>query len=79
MKKEKNELRRLERFPFYDFTGIETHLQNMAARGWLLKERGNTFWTYEKIPPQELTFAVSYLPDLSEFDPEPTDGPQLYY
>jgi len=79
MKKQKTELRRLERFPFYDFTGIETHLQNMAARGWLLKERGNTFWTYEKIPPQELTFAVSYLPDWSEFDPQPTDGQQLYY
>ncbi len=79
MKKEKTELRRLERFPFYDFTGIETHLQNMAARGWLLKERGGTFWTYQKIPPQKLTFAVSYLPDLSEFDPQPTDSQQLYY
>ncbi len=76
---EKTEKRWRMRFPFYDFTGIENHLQKMAAQGWLLKERGNHSWVFVRIPPQNLTFAVSYLPDLSDYDPQPTDGQQLYY
>jgi len=79
MKYEKKEKRRLERFQYYDFTGIENHLKKMAARGWLLSGQGSSFWTYKKIQPQDLTFAVTYLPDLSDFDPQPTDGQLLCY
>lgn len=78
-KREKTGIRRLEQFQFYDFTGIEKHLKKMAAQGWLLTDRGNTFWHYEAIPPQDLNFAVTYLPDVSDFDPQPTDGQLLYY
>ena len=48
-------------------------LEQMAARGWMIQKAGNLFWTYTKIPPQKLRFAVTYFPGASEFDPKPSE------
>lgn len=70
--------RRLETFSLYDHTGIEKHLEDMAEKGWLLKENNRLFWVYRRIEPQKLRFAVTYYPKASEFDPEPQEGQMIY-
>ena len=70
--------RRLETFSFYDHSGIEKHLENMAEKGWLLKEINRFTWVYRRIEPRKLHFAVTYYPKASEFDPEPQEGQMIY-
>lgn len=65
--------RTLANFSFFDQEAIEKKLENMAAKGWMLAKAGNLFWTYRKIAPQKLRFAVTYFPGASEFDPHPSD------
>lgn len=58
----------------YEKEAIENKLKQMAANGWLLKTINSIFWTYEKIEPQQLNFCVTYLPNISQFEPTPTDS-----
>lgn len=69
--------RRLETFSFYDRTGIEKHLTEMAARGWMLEKIG-MLWHYRRIEPQQLHFAVTYFPRASAFDPGPSADEQTF-
>ena len=63
--------RRMEFFAFYDDQGIARHLERMAQKGWLIERINNYFWTYRKIEPQRLRFAVTYFPEASDFNPGP--------
>ena len=74
----KDTKRRLEAFAFFDHTGIQAHLENMAAQGWMVEQPGTYLWRYRRIEPQTLRFAVTYFPAASEFDPDPTEGQQIY-
>lgn len=65
--------RTLANFSFFDQQTIEKTLEDMAAKGWMVTKAGNFFWTYERIPPQKLRFAVTYFPGASEFDPQPSE------
>ena len=60
-------------FSFYDHTGMTTHLEEMAQRGWLL-DKLNGLWRYRKIEPQRLRFAVVYFPEVTGFEPETPRG-----
>lgn len=71
--------RRLETFSFYDRTGLEAHLGEMARKGWLLEKIGQFLWTYRRIEPKALTFSVCYFPKASQFDPEPTEEQRTFY
>lgn len=71
--------RRMETFSFYDRTGTQRHLEEMAERGWLLEKIGSFFWTYRKIEPKKLAFSVCYFPKASQFDPEPSEEQQTFY
>ncbi len=61
-------------FAFYDHTGMTTHLEEMAQRGWLLDKMGGMFWRYRRIEPQRLRFAVIYFPEVTGFEPETPQG-----
>ena len=65
-------------FSFYDRTGMERHFARRAAQGWLLEEISPWGWKYRAIPPQKLTFSVTYYLRASAFDPEPTEGQQTF-
>ncbi|MBQ7777685.1 MAG: DUF2812 domain-containing protein [Oscillibacter sp.] len=69
--------RKLELFSFYDHSGIQQHLEQMAEKGWMLEQPGTYLWRYRRIAPQKLHFAVTYFPNASEFDPGPTEGQQI--
>jgi len=59
---------------FYDQLAIQEKLEDLARRGWMLKQPGSLFWTFERMEPKQLRFAVTYFPGASEFDPGPTVG-----
>lgn len=71
--------RRLETLSFYDRTGIERHLEKMAAKGWLIDHVGAFGWVYRRIEPKQLQFSVTYYPKASDFDPGPTEDQQVYH
>jgi len=72
----KTRKRRIELLSFYNHTGIEKHLEEMARKGWMIERISNFFWTYRKIEPQELQVAVTYFPKASEFDSGPSEAQQ---
>lgn len=71
--------RRIEVRSFYDRTGIERHLEKMAAKGWMIERVDGFGWRYRRIEPQTLRFAVTYFPKASDFDPGPTEEQQVYH
>ena len=75
----KTKKHRLEPLSFYDHTGIEKHLSKMAQKGWMIERITNQYWTYRKIEPQNLTFAVTYYASASDFDADPSDKQLGFY
>lgn len=64
---------RLENFTLYDYRGVERHLEAMEAKGWRLEKTG-TIWKYRWTAPKKVHYAVTYVPEASEFNPAPTAG-----
>ncbi|MBR5127781.1 MAG: DUF2812 domain-containing protein, partial [Roseburia sp.] len=75
----KNTKRRIEPLSFYDHKGISSHLEKMAAKGWMIEKIINTGWVYRRIEPKQVHFAVSYYPKASEFDPEPSEEQKMFH
>lgn len=71
--------RRMETLSFYDRTGVERHLEQMAEKGWMIDRISNLGWVYRRIEPQKLQFSVTYYPEASDFDPGPSEGQQVYH
>jgi len=71
--------RRVEYFSFYNHTGIEKHLAEMAKKGWMIESISNLYWTYRRIDPKDIHFCVSYYPRASDFDPDPTEEQQTFH
>ena len=70
---------KIELLSFYDHTGIENHLGEMAQKGWMIERISNYFWTYRKIRPQNLHFTVSYFSKASDFAPVPSEAQQTFF
>ena len=66
--------RRGNRFELYDYQGVESHLESMAAKGWRLERAGPRIWTYRRAKPAKIRYAVTYIPDSSQFNPGPTES-----
>lgn len=63
----------LSTFNLFDYAGVERHLEKMAAKGWQFDSIGSFAWKYKKIKPANLKYSVTYIPEASEFDPEPLE------
>lgn len=74
----KDTKRRMEVYPLYHHTGIEAHLEKMAAKGWMLEHISNQGWHYRRMEPKKLHFCISYYPKASEFDPEPAEDQKTF-
>ena len=74
----KDTLKKVEFFTFYDKTGIEKHLEQMAEEGWLLEKISAFRWTYRRIEPKKIHFSVSYYATITDFEPEPTEEQQAF-
>ena len=71
--------RRLEPYLFYDYRGIEAHLERMAERGWRLRRVTPLWWEYRRAEPEKRTFAVTYFSGASEFNPAPTENQRTFH
>ena len=60
-------------FNLFDYVGVERHLEKMAAKGWQFDSIGSFFWKYKKAEPAQLKYSVTYIPEASDFDPEPLE------
>ena len=58
----------------YDFAGVEERLSALAAQGWYLDKIGAMLWKFRKGEPRAVTYAVTYVPEASEFNASPTKG-----
>ncbi len=70
--------KKVEFFTFYDKTGIEKHLEQMASVGWLLEKMPAFRWIYRRIEPKKIHFSVSYYATVTDFEPEPTEQQQAF-
>lgn len=75
----KTKKRRLEHFEFYDYAGIEKHLEKMAGRCWELCKITRLYWVYRRSEPKKLRYAVTYFPEASDFNPYPTENQQTFH
>ncbi len=64
-----NKKRELNLYAFYDHTGLERHLEKMAADGWMLESVGTYTLRYRRCEPKKLRFAVVYYPKSDNFYP----------
>lgn len=65
-------------YSFYDRDGIADHLEQMAAKGWLLEKMSAWCWTYRRIEPKNISFAVTFFPKATQFDPQPIEGLETF-
>ena len=68
---------RLNRFAFYDRERIQTYLEAMAQRGWMLDKTGATLWRYRKESLRKIHVSILYVADGSTYNPSPTSGEEL--
>ena len=66
-------------YSFYDREGIAAHLEEMAAKGWLLEKLGAWCWRYRRIEPQRLHFSVTFFRKATPFSPTPSEDQQLFW
>ena len=64
---------RMELYSLYDHTGIAAHLEQMAAKGWILEKISTWGWTYRRSEPKQLRFAVTYFPKASAYEAAPSE------
>lgn len=53
----------------FDYVGVERHLEKMAAKGWRFTSCGSSFWIYRRTEPARIKYSVTYIPEVSQFDP----------
>lgn len=70
--------RRFVQFTFYDRTGIQDYLEKQALKGWLLEKITPLGWVFRSIEPKTLHFSVTYFPQASAFDPEPSENQKRF-
>ena len=61
-----------------DTEAIARHLEKMAAKGWLLEEVDNWWYTYRRAEPVQVKYTATFFPDASIYDSRPTEGQETY-
>ncbi len=62
----------LTNFMLYDYANVEEYLIKQAKKGWRLTKITNYYWKFQRAEPADVSCAVTYVPEASRFDPEPT-------
>ena len=77
MKQSKLEIMPL--YSSYDRSGVVRHMEEMAAKGWLVETMNGFYWRYRRTEPQQLRFSITYFPKASQFDPAPAEGLETFW
>ncbi|MFQ9771938.1 MAG: hypothetical protein ACLRX4_10635 [Oscillospiraceae bacterium] len=64
-----NKKRELNLYAFYDHTGLERHLEKMAANGWMLESVGTYALRYRRCEPKSSASRWSTTPRPTAFVP----------
>jgi hypothetical protein len=67
MHKEKK-LKKFFPFQLYECAAVEEFLKEMSLKGWMLEKIKGSFFTFTKIEPKEINFAVDIFDKASVFD-----------
>lgn len=65
-------------FQIDDAEAIARHLEKMEAKGWRVQAVDNWYWTYQRVVPANVRYAVTFFPDASVYDSAPTEGQETY-
>ena len=58
-----------EAFAYYDRTAMQEYFEQKALEGWRLCKKEKLYeWKFERIEPQKLHYAITYLPQFSNED-----------
>ncbi len=60
-------------YALYDRTNIQKLLEKQAQQGWMPETLGNYLWKFKRIEPKMIHFAVTYFPEATFYDPEPSE------
>lgn len=71
--------REINKYSILEFTKIEKHLEEMAAKGWMLSKTGGFFWTYEEAEPKQMHFSIMFFPKTNNLDPEPSENLKMMW
>ena len=55
-------------FKLYELTAVEEYLEEMAMQGWMIEKIKFPFFTFRKIEPKKLTFAVDIFMKIPSYD-----------
>lgn len=66
-------------FKFYNRSGMQSYLEEMAAEGWLLTKSTELFWHFRRIEPAKLHFSVVYFPGASIYDAEASEKQEQFH
>lgn len=70
--------RQINWYQINDTEAIARHLENMAAKGWLLEKVDNWGWLYRRSAPAQVSYCIAFFPEASVFDPGPTGDQETY-
>lgn len=66
-------------FTFFDRTGIQNLLEKQAEKGWMLEKISQYGWKFRRTEPAKINFSVTYFPEASIFDPEPSEKQKSFW
>lgn len=71
-------LKKFFMFQLYECAAVEEFLCEMALKGWMVEKIKGAFFTFHKIEPKKLTFAVDIFEKASMFDTKLADSTLEY-
>lgn len=71
--------RTIRYFKFYNRSGMQSYLEEMASKGWLLTKVTELFWHFRRIEPAKLHFSVVYFPATSIYDADVSEKQEQFH
>ena len=62
----------------FQYEDIQSHLEEMAERGWALEKASHRLFTYRASEPGPVRYALAYRPEVGWMDQLPTQGQEIY-
>lgn len=75
----KDTKRQIELYTPYVRDDLESHLEQMAEKGWMIEKAEGLFWAYRRTEPRRLHFTVTYFAKASLYHPQPTEKQTAFY
>ena len=62
----------------FQYEDIQSHLEEMAERGWELEKASHRLFTYRASEPGPVRYALAYRPEVCWMDQLPTQWQEIY-